>query len=638
MKHLTSILFLVFFAFSAFAENLVQNPGFESTTAKWRTYCDAAGTTPVDGINGGAAGFALTSSTTSPLDEKASGIITKDAANRQGCGISTDFTAKASKVYQISFNYKITSGTYTEDSLKVYLYDVTNASMIEVAPTYVKNSTFEETFSGSVQTGTGTSYRLIIHNASTNATAVTLKIDGFSFGQNPKSFGTTITDWTSYTPTGAWTTATSYTGRYRRVGDHIEVQTKVSTSGTPDTADLFIGIPSVCTIDTTKLAGTSVSDVLGVAEILDSGVRVYAGVVSYRNTSTLSVIHTESGNSGVVNQASPMAFGASDVVSAKFSVPCVGWSSTSQILSSDIAQRPIAFNKKKSGSQSISSLGVETTITNWTANTNPSDSHGSFNDTTGVFTALVPGYFNFKATAGISQGATATGEFRVSLWYNDTTTRLVIHDETANTNNKSTNVPIGIDGVWLNTGDTVRLKVYTSNQTITVDATTYFSGSFSSGPSQVVASESIAARYKTAAGQSIANASTPIVDFGTKEFDDLGSVTTGASWKFQPNFPGKYEVCTRVRYANGQTWTVTSSYAAAYLYKNGSSYSALEEKFFPSTSTPSNSGPALMGCDIVKLLSTDYIDIRTAHNESTSRTLLSADSHNWITIKKVGNY
>ncbi len=157
------------------------------------------------------------------------------------------------------------------------------------------------------------------------------------------------------------------------------------------------------------------------------------------------------------------------------------------------------------------------------------------------------------------------------------------------------------------------------------------------GPAQVLSSESISCRYKSSSGQSIANATTPVVVFGTKVYDSHNAYNSSTG-VFTAPISGEYEISSRVRYSNSQAWTASGSYAASYIYKNSSAYSAQGEYSPDSTNTPSNSGPALLGTDSVKLLAGETIDLRTAHNESSARTLLASDNHNWITIKRTGNY
>jgi len=163
-------------------------------------------------------------------------------------------------------------------------------------------------------------------------------------------------------------------------------------------------------------------------------------------------------------------------------------------------------------------------------------------------------------------------------------------------------------------------------------------GTWASNPTAIVLtapgfaeSEPVVARYTTAAGQSIDNAANEIIDFGTKDFDSCGCVTTGASWRFTANSAGKYEVVASALYASA-SFTATNA-NDIQVWKNGSRQS-IGTVFIPTTATRS---VAVAVSDIVSLAAGDYIDIRTSHSEAAPRSLLSNAQYNFITIKKIGN-
>lgn len=155
---------------------------FQSGVSSWVTYADAAGTVPVDGI-GGSPNITFASSTSTPLRGTAEGLLTKDAANRQGQGISRAFTIDAAdraKLLTIKFDYA-TSTNFVDNDIRVYIYDVTNAAIIRVVPEDIKATSLSGTFLGTFQTASNSSsYRVILHIASTNASAYTLEVDNFS--------------------------------------------------------------------------------------------------------------------------------------------------------------------------------------------------------------------------------------------------------------------------------------------------------------------------------------------------------------------------------------------------------------------------------------------------------------------------
>jgi hypothetical protein len=149
-----------------------------------------------------------------------------------------------------------------------------------------------------------------------------------------------------------------------------------------------------------------------------------------------------------------------------------------------------------------------------------------------------------------------------------------------------------------------------------------------SGPSAIAASETVCAVYKTAVNQSVANTTFTIIDFGTKEDDSHGSVTTGANWKFTAPTAGRYEVFAKILY-NGAASAATGSYLLM-LYKNGSQVAELAR--VNGTGGSNFFGPN--GSRVINLNAGDYIDVRAFQDSGGARTLYSFIEYNHISIIK----
>jgi hypothetical protein len=169
--------------------NYITNANAEVDASDWSTFADAAGTSPVDGT-GGAPSSTLTASASSPLNGTQSFIFSKGAANRQGEGVSTPFTIDAAdkgQVLSISFNYQVSSGSMAAgdaSDIRVWIYDITNAALIQpVLHTLPGNGSSPHKYLGSFQAAPDSvSYRLILHVATTSATAYDLKFDNVVVG------------------------------------------------------------------------------------------------------------------------------------------------------------------------------------------------------------------------------------------------------------------------------------------------------------------------------------------------------------------------------------------------------------------------------------------------------------------------
>jgi hypothetical protein len=231
------------------------NPDFEAGTTGWATYADAAASTPADGT-GGSANITLTASSSSPLRGTQSGLITKDAANRQGEGASYDFTinnADKSKTLSLSFDLEASSAFVVGDDsdVQVFIYDVTNTTLITPKVSAISGTSGQ--FLTTWESTDSTSYRLIFHIATTNASAWTFKFDNVNVGPREVILGPIVQDWQSYTPTfGGIGTPGDVTFWYKQIGDTLYVRGRAE-AGTLAASPFTISLPSGFTIDTQKI-------------------------------------------------------------------------------------------------------------------------------------------------------------------------------------------------------------------------------------------------------------------------------------------------------------------------------------------------------------------------------------------------
>lgn len=141
---------------------------------------------PTDGTGGAVTGVTFTRSLVNPIIGNASFVLSKDAANRQGEGVSTDFVINnvdrgAELQVSVSYNGSVGMVLGTASDVQLWIYDVTNAVLIPIAPRYTLAGptnaihTFVGTFTASQ---TSITYRLIFHIATTSTTAWDLQFDG----------------------------------------------------------------------------------------------------------------------------------------------------------------------------------------------------------------------------------------------------------------------------------------------------------------------------------------------------------------------------------------------------------------------------------------------------------------------------
>jgi hypothetical protein len=583
------------------------NPDAESGTTGWATYADAAGTTPVDGT-GGSPTTTWTRTTSTPLRGTASFLMTKDAANRQGEGASYAFTiasADKAKVLTISFEYEVSANFVsasdsTNGDLVVYIYDVTNAVVIQPAGYKLVGGTTGGPwkFAGSFQAASNsTSYRLILHIAGTTATAWTVKVDTVSVGPTVEIMGAPVTDWLAFTPTGSWSSNTTYTGFWRRVGDMMNIQVKVATSGAPTSANLTVNLPTGYTIDTAKLTDTAagISDVYGTCAIRDGGTDNYKGLVRYNSTSSVAIYKDDGDDScSPVTQATPFTWGNTDYLTFFCQVPIAGWASTT-VLSQDTDTRVCAALYTGNGG---TALTID--VTNITFTNSNHDTHGAWSGT--VFTAPIPGIYQIAGAWISTTNITADTD----LYVNGSKVLGSIGRDT------STDDHHPFRAQWkLNAGDTMSIR---SHNTATLSNQTYHVISINrlSGPATVAASEYVGASYKTNSGTAIVDSVTDI-PFITKIYD------THSAWSgsaFTAPSPGYYLITGFFR-------TTTSVSENTYAYINGAKDLRLASDQSGTSIHPLQTG-------VFKLNAGDTLSIRG----DTNATLAADTNVHWITISK----
>lgn len=630
-------------SFSGGVNYLSANPDAEGGTTGMVVYADAAGASPVDGT-GGSANVTITQSASSPLRGSNSFLLTKDAANRQGQGVSYDFTidrADLAKPLMVSFDYE-GGGSFSPSDIVVYLYDKDASQLIQPAPyTLSCNVSVQCKFISYFQTSSSSDdYRVIWHVSTTNASATTFKFDNVYVGPDKQTYGAVSSDYAAYTPTigatitpptqGAGATKTVY---WRRVGDSMQiifdyVQTNAGASGS---GAYQIPLPSGYTIDTTKQPVTTENfgrSSVGAADAYDGSISWVGSVVAA--TSTALEVQFLNQTTGMSSWGSgAVALGNANArISFNATIPIAGWSSNT-VMSNDTETRVIA----------ASATGSTTSLTSSFATivfpTVAEDRSGSYNSSTGVFTAPVSGTYVISGFFQIGTGVSYGANQGVFLAYKkNSATAVQIGNWTATA---TATVSPGVSGaasVSLSAGDTLVLQGASTVAASIASTANNVSIFRLSGPATIAASETVAARYTTDAGQSIANAATPIVDFEDKDYDTHNAVTVGASWKFTAPMSGKYSVKSYVRFANSLAWT-QGQYVSAQIYKNGSAV-ANGDTAIQSTATLTN-GPGAPVNDTVNLLAGDYIDIRASHGESAARALITAPQLVRIAIERVGN-
>lgn len=577
-------------------------------------------TSPTFGT-GASGNLSLAIVTSSQLAGAASLSYVSSAATTVGDLVASDAVTfdieDLAKVLTFKFYYTQHSGTLgnysgtSSNSFGVAIWDVANSVWIIPSGVYGMTQGSGTGFvTGTFQTPVnGTSFRLVVYNATATSGAATMYFDDFSLTPQHMPLGTVITDWISYTPTfTGFGTASGVNFKSRRVGDSLEVLgqfTEGTTTGT--TAQITLGYNggnANVTIDSSKV---------GIQQVIGSGslaanATTYFGVYPITPGSASTNFINLSVQTSTANATSPAigtAIGSANAVTIHFSVPITGFLSNVQV-SNDYDTRVITAAATASSQTATATTAIPFTSVNW-------DNSGSVTAATGRFTLPVSGYYNIMV-AGVSRAASTGNSLQIykngSFYANLVTFAAAASNYSAGSQ------------VQGNTGDFFDLRTDGTIANFTLGFVTI---SKISGPGIVSAGESINMTYTDTAGSSIGTGLATYT-FATKIFDSHNLYASGV---YTINTQGKYLVTAQL-----ETSTVTLSTVQAFvlaIQKNGTTFAknavlgngaTSQNYFLPVT--------ALLSC-----LPGDTISL--AAQSSVATTASTSSGNNSFSVIRMGN-
>lgn len=318
---------------------------FEGTGFTWTTYADAdatdltlpGGATPA---SGGTPTITCARTTTS--GEKLNGTgsleLTKPASNvqGQGCVLPTIYIPEGYRTSNanLTFLFKVISGSITAGDVTPYLYDSTNGEVVSgKAKVYLVGAQGIVSYEFSPKY-TATAVKLALHITTTSTTAFTIAVDDFSLGPNSIVHGPAATNWTSFTPS-IWSTTnvSNLNGRWRRIGDSMEVDVSWSMTGAGTAGNVTVSLPSGYSIDISKnSSGTNTGNDGGLGVFQTHGAWHDAGV-GYKSLLSVYSSTTALGffQSGTASALAGTDLANGDDVHVTFTVPISGWDANQQL-------------------------------------------------------------------------------------------------------------------------------------------------------------------------------------------------------------------------------------------------------------------------------------------------------------------
>lgn len=624
------ILFFTLFSFLAIAQDLTEvqkqqldvnyliNGGFENGKSGWSTYNDGASATPVDGV-GGTANITLTTTTTLPHDGKVSGVLTKDAVNRQGQGIKRDFSipdiAKG-KVVRLKFSYEITSGTYSNEDSALWIYDVTNSRLIQPSAYTIEKSGLKESKSVEFQSSIDSNlYRLIIHVTSTSASAYTLKLDSFNVGLTPKVYGSTST-----TPVTATYTLTNFgnatvTGTVSREGVYANFKGRITIGSTLPSGTLTLNLPSGY-----SLTGNDFKHGAVTAYKATATATFYTGQPYAQSATTIGFAGGSSAGIWTGN-ITPAVFIAGDFIEFDFRAQIQGWSS-SQIMSSDADTRVVS-TKVYNSSTFVTGSGTVIPF-----NTAVEDTNGAWDAVNYRYNVKTPGTYILRIKGQSNAITFGAAGLSHTIYYrvNGTPTDIIWNYTSGSALTVAPFIASSTKAV-LKAGDYIDLAYYNNSIAVTLPAAVYFEIERISGPSQIAASESVSALYTGAPPTGTINNSVNTVTFGTKVKDSHNAYSGGT---YTVPVSGTYSISA----ATYQAATyVAGNQTITYIVIDGVSKYFNSKFIEASTSLVQTQVTALS----IPLLAGQLVTIGTLNN-ATTPTFQPSASGNYFSITRTGNY
>jgi len=336
-------------------KNYITNPSAKSAITGWTNVGD------LDVARTTTAGDLPREYTT------ASGIKITADANTQSTAdyVYYDFTlddVDLSKKLKIQWAQK-TTGTYTAGQLAVVITTQADRTTALHTPVTTAIPAADGVFTTSFDASTTATLSLVIRATTDMTTDGGIVISDVVVGPGIQHQGAVVGEWQSYTPTGTWIANTTYTGKYRRVGDTLCCRINGSLSGVPTATALAVDLPSGLTMDTTKLNSVAnpYLSVLGHGKIKTSAGTPYLVTLGYTDSNTIGVYNWDDAATGInlnagIQDTVPFSMVSGVTFELYFEAPIAEWAGSGTV---NLAQNDVeyAYNTTLTDASDTSAFG-----------------------------------------------------------------------------------------------------------------------------------------------------------------------------------------------------------------------------------------------------------------------------------------
>lgn len=233
-----------------------------------------------------------------------SGIKITADANTQSTAdyVYYDFTlddVDLNKKLKIQWAQKQT-GSYNASDLAVIITTQADRTTALHTPTTTNIPAYDGVFQTEFDSGSTATLSLVIRATTDMATDAGIVISDVIVGPGQVTPVPAIGTWQSYTPTGSFTTNTTYSGFWKQNVDTMEIRALVSFSGTPNAVSMTLDLPEGYTIDTTKLVSTNAYlGIDGFAKMKTSAGTPFFLSLGYTDTNTIGVYTLDDVSGGI---------------------------------------------------------------------------------------------------------------------------------------------------------------------------------------------------------------------------------------------------------------------------------------------------------------------------------------------------